>query len=364
MMARGGAGLVVLAVLASARLASAHPLDLGYLRIEQAGATVAVSLDLDARAAASLLGEQQLDAATVAARATALAEASYASAPITTGDGPCRWGPASAVLDARTVKVSSSATCPGPGERRWSFPFVHERRISSTFELLVKEAVGDSERLTLVDARTTSFALAAGTAAAGVAFTDFVWSGIEHIGVAPDQWHDRDGGLQLPDGIDHILFLIGLMLGGGRLLQLVGIASGFTLGHSITLAIAALGIVRPPSSVIEPLIALSIALVAVEAFTGAFRRQRWKIATGFGLIHGFGFANALNDLELSTRGMATALFGYNLGVELGQVVVVLVVAPLVLVAHRHQRIGTYLVKAVACGVFVLGMQWFVERVAG
>ncbi len=361
MRGRGLAALVVVAVIGLARAASAHPLDMGYLRITQDGDAVAVTLDLDAKAAALLLGQPAVDAAAVQAGAAALAEASYARAPITTGAGPCRWGTASATLADRTVTIASTATCTGPGERRWAVPFVSEQRISPRFELLVKETHGGTERLTLVDPTVAVLVLGATTSAAGVGFFDFVRSGVEHIGVAPGQWRDADGDLQLPDGIDHILFLIGLMLGGGLLLQLVGIASGFTLGHSITLALAALGVARPPSSVIEPLIALSIALVAVEAFTGRFAAHRWKIATGFGLIHGFGFANALTELDLSTRGMVTALFGYNLGVELGQVVIVLVVAPLILLAHRDPRFGRYVVKGLASGIFGLGMYWFIER---
>jgi len=363
-MRRTLATLVALATLGVGSTASAHPLDLGYLRITQSGDELSVSLGISADAAAGLLDADHVDAATVTARASELAAASYALAPITTDDGPCTWGPASAVLHDATVDIASTATCAGTGERRWTFLAVRDDLISSGFQLLVKETVGHSERLTLIDGSNDSMVLGAATAGSSVGFSAFVWSGIEHIGVAPAEWREPDGGLRLPDGIDHILFLIGLMLGGGRLLQLVGIASGFTLGHSITLAIAALGIVRPPSEVIEPLIALSIALVAVEAFTGVFHKHRWKIATGFGLVHGFGFANALTELDLSTRGMVTALFGYNLGVELGQVAIVLVVAPLILLAHRDKRFGTYVVKAIACVIFVLGMSWFFERACG
>jgi hypothetical protein len=355
---------LALGVLGAAQTASAHPLDLGYLRLQESGATVAVSLDVDLRTASVLLGREPLEATDVAASADALASASYASAPITTDAGPCRWGTATAIIRARTVTIASTATCAGRGARRWSFPFVSEERVSSTFELMVKETVGDSERLTTVSRGRASIVLADTNHPPGVSFTDFVTSGIEHIGVAPGQWRDTDGGLRLPDGIDHILFLFGLMLGGGTLVRLLGIASGFTLGHSITLAIAVLGIARPPASVIEPLIALSIALVAVEAFTGRFERHRWSIATFFGLIHGFGFANALTRLDLSTGDLVKALFGYNLGVELGQVSVVLVVAPLVLLAHRTVRHSQYLVRAMASGVFVCGMFWFVERVSG
>jgi hypothetical protein len=359
---------IAMTVLALARPARAHPLDLGYVRIEAAGDRVAVQLDLDVNAAAILLDVDAaaLDAATVGARASALARASYARAPITTAAGPCAWTGAVAALAGRTVSLTDTALCSGPGPRRWAFPIVTEGRVSARFQLMVKETVAGSERLTLVDKTTHELELELGAATdtparSTVGFTDFVWSGVEHIGVAPDQWQTDRGGLKLPDGIDHILFLIALMLGGGTLLQLVGIATGFTLGHSITLALAALDVVRPPAQVIEPLIALTIALAAVEAFTGKFKQHRWKIATGFGLVHGFAFATALTHLELTTRGKVTALFGYNIGVELGQVVVVLVVAPLVLFAHRRPRIGDVVTRIAATAIFACGVYWFFAR---
>ncbi len=352
--------LIALALVGVPMTATAHPLDLGYLRITSSQTTVAVTLDLDINAAAILLGRNEIDAAVVRAQASALAVASYAAAPIITQAGACSWGAATAELTGRTVQISSTATCSGDGPRTWTFPFVDNQRISAKFELMVKESAGTGERLTLVDASTTSLELASPAASTGVSVTTFIWSGVEHIGAAPNQWHTADGTWKLPEGLDHLLFLLGLMLGGGTLLQLLGIATGFTVGHSITLAIAALGIVRLPSSVIEPLVALSIALVAVEAFSGRFKRHRWKIALGFGLIHGFAFANALATLDLSLRNMITALFGFNIGVELGQVACVLVVAPLVMLLHRH-RAGPLIVKAIAAVIFALGIYWFVER---
>ena len=176
--------------------------------------------------------------------------------------------------------------------------------------------------------------------------------------------YGREGVWHIAIGIDHILFLLALMLGGGSLLRLIGIATGFTVGHTITLGLAAFAVVRPPDWLIEPLIALSIALVAAEAFTRKFDKHRWKIAFGFGLVHGFGFANALTRLELSMGDMAAALFGYNLGVELGQVVIALMIAPLVLYAHREGRVRFYVVRGVAAAIFAAGMYWFLVRVLG
>lgn len=351
--------LVTLAVLVAP--AAAHPLDVGYVRVEQTGNTLAIAVDIELAAAATALKihEEELDAAGLAAHAQALADATFERAPITTDGGPCTWTGAATSLTARTVRITDTATCAGKGVRRWAFPMIKEARISPTFELLVKEVLPDTERLTLVDRYKPDLEL--GEASSGsYGFGEFLWSGVEHIGAAPNQWHDENG-WKLPDGMDHILFLLALILAGGTLFQLVGIASGFTVGHSITLALAALGVTRPPSSVIEPLIALSIAFVAVEAMTGLWKKHRWKIAMGFGLIHGFGFANALAGLELSTGQMVKALVGFNLGVEVGQLLLMACLVPLVFLAHKNEFAKRYVIKGLAGLIFIAGMYWFVER---
>lgn len=352
------AAAAALIVVALASVAHAHPLDIGYLRIESKATTVAVALDLNPEAASLLVGGAKLDEAGLAARAQDLAAASYAQEPITTPAGPCTWsGTATARVEGLSIRITDTATCP-EGERRWKFPFVRDSKISGTFELLVKEKIGDEEKVKLVDRYEPELVL--GTSAS-YSFLDFVWSGIEHIGAAPNQWYD-DNGFKLADGIDHILFLLALMLGGGTLWRLVGIATGFTLGHSVTLALAVTGLVRPPLSIIEPIIALSIALAAAESISGMFEKHRWKIATGFGFVHGFGFAAALLELELeSAADTAKALFGYNLGVEVGQVGIVLLIAPLVMLAHRSDFARKYVLRAIAAAIFVAGMYWFFTR---
>jgi len=356
---------LVLALLVVPVGASAHPLDVGYLRIGSSKTAVTITLDLDAKAAAILLGREEVDAALVRSQAAALAAATFAAAPITTASGSCSWGAFSADLRGSTVTISSSATCPAHGTRSWTFPFVKQHRVSPRFELMVREALQTSERLTLVDTTTTSLVLATSDASPGsVAISSFIWSGVEHIGAAPSQWRTSDGGWKLPDGIDHILFLLGLLLGGGTLLKLIGVATGFTVGHTITLALAALGVVHPPGWLIEPLIALSIAFVAVEALTQRLAKHRWKIALGFGLIHGFGFANALTALDLSTGAMVKALFGYNVGVELGQLVIVTLLAPAVLAAHRRRWGLVYVVRPAAIAIAICGLFWFVQRISG
>jgi hypothetical protein len=350
-------GFVALAGLA--RPAAAHPLDIGYLRIDAAGTDVAVALDIHVNAAARLAGVDPgaMDAAAVARHAAVLADATFRGAPITTAAGACRWTTAAATLTDRTTSISGHAVCP-PQTRaiRWAFPFVAAARISPTFQVLVKAQIAGEDRVAIVDRTRPSLEL---SATAAIGFTTFVWTGVEHIGAAPDQWHDA-GGWKLPDGLDHILFLLALMLAGGSLVRILGIVSGFTLGHSITLALSALHLVRPPASLIEPLIALSIAFVAAEAFLGKFEGHRWRLASCFGLVHGFGFATALNQLNLSTGDLVSALFGYNLGVELGQVAIVLVAAPLILHLQRHRRYHP-IVRSLAAAICIAGVYWFFQR---
>ena len=117
-------------------------------------------------------------------------------------------------------------------------------------------------------------------------------------------------------GYDHLLFLGALLLRGGRLLSLFKIITAFTVAHSITLALAVLGLVAIPERLVECVIAASIVYVALEnVFLRDAPSQRWVVSFLFGLVHGFGFASALNPLHLPPRHLALALLGFNLGVE-------------------------------------------------
>ena len=347
---------VAVVVLGLAARAEAHPLDIGYLRIEEHGAAVAITLDLERGVAGGLVSATDLDHITPRL-GNQLATATYLAGSLASDRGACTWGTPSSRLVGKTLRMQNRAACPaGSRSLRWELPFVH--RLPSTFQLLVKARGFGGESVSIIDRKQATLELE--RAASSVSFAGFVWSGVEHIGAAPSEWRG-DGGWKLPDGIDHILFLLALLLGGGTLMRLVGIATGFTIGHSITLALAATGLVRIPLSVIEPLIALTIALAALEAMSNRYERHRWKIATGFGLIHGFGFAAALTELDLSTGDTIKALFGYNLGVELGQLAIVLVTAPLVLLLYRSPRTRRFVVPAAGAAIFLAGMYWFVQR---
>ncbi|MEQ1573833.1 MAG: HupE/UreJ family protein [Vicinamibacterales bacterium] len=176
----------------------------------------------------------------------------------------------------------------------------------------------------------------------------FIPSGIEHILIGPD----------------HILFLIGLLLLGGSVTALVRIVTAFTIGHSITLSLAALNLVTPSPAFIEPAIALSIVFVGADNLVrGGGRDLRAWIALAFGLVHGFGFANVLREFGLPREALGWSLFSFNVGVEIGQLGIVLVVASLLAAIRRHNAAAGYRV-AIAGSLVVIaaGTYWFVERV--
>jgi HupE/UreJ protein len=208
---------------------------------------------------------------------------------------------------------------------------------------------GRLRRQDILDQRRNALEYYTGTRQGAFAvFRAFTASGIHHIAIGPD----------------HILFIIGLLLLGGTVLRLLGIVSAFTLGHSITLSLATLGMVTPPARVVEPAIALSIVYVGADNLLAAGGRDtRAWIALFFGLVHGFGFASVLREISLPPRALGISLFSFNLGVEIGQAVIVVIVASiLAFVRTRSPRAAQRLATAGSVIVVLAGAYWFVQRV--
>jgi hypothetical protein len=129
----------------------------------------------------------------------------------------------------------------------------------------------------------------------------------------------------LPLGFDHVLFIMCIFFLNNNFKKIILQATMFTIAHSLTLALVMQGIIEPPTTVIEPIIALSIAILAVEniLFT-VIKPWRMLLIFGFGLVHGMGFAGALNELGLPSYAFASALVSFNIGVELGQITVLII----------------------------------------
>lgn len=164
-------------------------------------------------------------------------------------------------------------------------------------------------------------------------------------------------------GADHLLFLLALVLPGGSTRALAATVTAFTVGHSVTLALAALGVATPPASIVEPLVALSIAIAALENLRRPDPRTRWRVTLAFGLLHGFAFAGALRAIALPRAELPGALAGFNAGVEIGQLAVLLVALPLLARLRAAGLLGDRAVRAASVALAAAGAAWCVARVA-
>ncbi len=176
------------------------------------------------------------------------------------------------------------------------------------------------------------------------AFQRFIPIGVEHILFGPD----------------HIAFLLALLLPGGRWRALLTVVTAFTIAHSVTLAMAVLGWVTPLGWLVEGVIALSIVAAAGENLLAKGDRGagiRAMYAAGFGLVHGFGFAGALGEVGLPQEVLGWALAGFNVGVEVGQIAIVVVVVPLLAWIGRREQVVRYGSMA----IMAVGLYWTVER---
>jgi len=169
------------------------------------------------------------------------------------------------------------------------------------------------------------------------------------------------------DGIDHLLFLLCLVIPFRRLRALIALVTAFTVAHSITLIASVLELAPdtlwfPP--LVETLIAVSIVYMAIENIVGSELHRRWMITFGFGLIHGFGFSFALREtLQFGGTHLMTSLLAFNVGVELGQLLVLILLIPVLELLYRYvfkERLGTILLSVVVAHT---GWHWMIERLS-
>jgi hydrogenase/urease accessory protein HupE len=180
-------------------------------------------------------------------------------------------------------------------------------------------------------------------------FFTFLALGIEHI----------------LTGYDHLLFLFALLVVCRNLRSIATVITCFTIAHSITLALAALDIVKLSPRIVEPMIAASIAYVGIEnLIRGDAPKWRWLITFSFGLVHGLGFADALKELGIGSGqfGIVFPLVGFNLGVEIGQLSVAAIVLPVLWQLRRHAIFVRRWVPACSAFVALAGSYWMVERI--
>ncbi len=343
------------AVLLSAVPASAHPTPFSYVDIRVHGGHVTLTLsahivdaahELDVQAPESLLTVPLPQPAATAFARTLLSR-----------------------LRLQIDGTSVSCAVPGQPERldqtqtlRWSIPcadttagralsvdgplFPYDPEHQTFVNVYVDDALVGQATLDRSHSRAS---LAIATTPSRLAtFRRFLVAGFEHILAGPD----------------HLLFLAGLLLAGGSFKRLAAIVTAFTVAHSVTLGLSVLDVIAPPPRVIEPLIALSIVYVGLRNLRPATGRD-WRVisAGSFGLIHGFGFAFVLREMQLPRRDLAWSLLSFNLGVEAGQLAVVLVAALVLAGVYRSGLITRR--RLVTCGALTIaaaGSVWFVERI--
>lgn len=199
---------------------------------------------------------------------------------------------------------------------------------------------------------------------------------------APDRWQQfrdylREGVWHIWLGYDHILFLITLLLTAGfvrqehhwgaregfraTFWQVTKIVTSFTLAHSITLSLVIFGIVSLPSRLVESMIALSIAVAALNNLYPVMHKRLWVLTFFFGLIHGMGFAGALKELGLPDQARWLALVGFNAGVEVGQLTIVSAVLPAIYLMRKNGIYRRFILPVGSAAIIIVAMIWFIQR---
>jgi hydrogenase/urease accessory protein HupE len=353
--------LLVLISVACAPRAAAHQINLSNARIElEPDRVVKLEIalkgsDVDRVAGTSVFDEQSglVDRGRLSRSSAPIAAYIMTHAVIQGIDGtPCTASPVEVTPDQDGVVASLIWSC-----KEVRGDLVYRSKVLIDVDRAAKQIVligsGPNASQTLLDASQTDVRLAAAPTLVHVV-ERYVKAGIEHIFL----------------GYDHIAFLIAIVLWARRLWPVIKIVTAFTVAHSITLSLAALQIVVIPSAIIEPAIAASIVYVAVENFFSRNIDKRWHDTFAFGLIHGFGFASALQEFGLPREALLPALGAFNLGVEIGQVAIVCLVMPTLIgldwLSVASRGLGTpvrtsSLVYALSGMIAIVGCYWILER---
>ena len=348
------AGAAMLA-LAMASTAVAHPFPFSAIDVRLSGSAIEVSVTAHVfDLAHELLGEPSAGSpgpSGLASRAAEIASLLDARLELTADGEPLtlRWLAPQTVPVRQSLRVEAHVSRPAAPTtitlEAALFPYDPNHQ---TFVNVYEDGVLATQAI--LDRDNHRLEYFAGNGAGRLALAQkFLVAGIHHI----------------LTGLDHILFLVGLLLWGGTLRRLLVVVTAFTLGHSLTLALAALDLVSPRPGLIEPTIALSVVFVGADNLLvrpGGRDVRAW-IALVFGLVHGFGFAGVLREAGLPSQDLLWSLLSFNLGVEIGQLgVVVVVSSALAALKASSERAERQLVFIGSWAVAAAGAFWFIERV--
>jgi hypothetical protein len=358
--------LSLLFLLVATGVAAHKPSD-SYLTLQREGTSLSgqwdIALrDLDAAITLDANGDGEITWGEVREKREAIAAYALSRLDLSSGGAPCTLTSASPLIDEHSDGAYAVLMLSGHCAEEAPVLSIEYRLlfdVDPTHRGLVQYIEHGEVRSVIFSADERVLTLGRGSR--WEQLVDYVREGIWHIWL----------------GFDHILFLLSLLLPAVLLRQsgswrpadsfravfwdVAKIVTAFTVAHSITLTLAALNLVSLPSRWVESAIALSVVLVAVNNVFPVVSHGRWLAAFGFGLVHGFGFANALRDLGLPSGSLAISLFGFNVGVELGQLAVVAVFLPVAFLLRGSLAYRRIVLAGGSALIAVIAGVWLVER---
>jgi HupE / UreJ protein len=372
-MARLLIGAVTALVMLLAPAASAHKPSDSYLSLSVGERQVTGRWDIALRDLEHAIGlDQDGDGAItwgeVRARHRDIAAYALARLVLRSAGGACATAPVEQLVDRHSdgtyAVLRFVADCPAPmGPLEITYDLLFD--LDPLHRGLVQVGSGELAQTSIFSPERRTWRVHPGSPNLGQQLATYLREGIWHIWI----------------GIDHLLFLLCLLLpaawrqregseepgrhGAPVLGEIVKVVTAFTVAHSITLGLAALGVVELPSRLVESAIAASIVFAALNNVYPICTRRLWLVAFGFGLIHGFGFASVLADLALPQHTLLLALLGFNLGVEIGQLAVVGLFLSLCWALRRLDVVWPrWAAPLPAWAIGAIAALWFVERAFG
>jgi HupE / UreJ protein len=367
--------LIALLIALCLPTAWAHKPSDSYLTITAQAAAISgqwdIALrDLDFALTLDADGDGELTWGEVRARHADIAAYAREHLRVTADDKPCTLGIGAQQIDAHTDGLYSvlplALQCEAASPTRVALTYTLFADLDPQHRGLLNLVARGASRSAVLGPQQATQSFELGEINRWRQFVDYVREGVWHIWI----------------GIDHILFLLSLLLPSVLVWQattkkwqavhgfreafvdVLKVVTAFTLAHSITLSLAALGVIELPSRLVESVIAASIIVAALNNIWPRIVGRLWMVAFGFGLVHGFGFASVLADLGLPRDALVLALVGFNIGVELGQLAIVVVFLP---IAYALRRSAFYRKGVMVGGSIVIALlasAWFVERAFG
>lgn len=371
-MLRRAAWLILAGLLASLPVL-AHTLSVSHVDIvvPADGSAPQIELDLAIRdLALSLPLDTNSDERVTWDELLAIEEPLYAMVEsgliVSSGTTPCTLEPKLLATrqydDGAYATVVMHANCPSFNDLKLNYGLLFD--VDPQHRALVTFHNGGKDGTAIASMNAREIGIGSGPATRSNPFVQFLREGIHHILI----------------GYDHLAFLLSLLLPAALLWRdrkwqpspglrhslghVLGIVTAFTVAHSITLSLAALGMVTPVSRWVEAAIAASVLLAALNNVWPVVTRRIWLVGFCFGLVHGFGFAGALSELGLPAGARLASLVGFNLGVEIGQVTVVALVLPVLLLVRRKAWYARIAMPLLSLAIAALAAWWLWERLRG